>query len=46
MERYKKLVEDTYSELKNEEILGCYLIQHEEEGLFEKERKKFRERKK
>ena len=32
VERYKKLVEDTYTEPKNEEILGSYLIQHEEEG--------------
>ena len=30
VEKYKKLVEDTYKEPKNEEILG-YLIQHEEE---------------
>ena len=47
VERYKKLVEDTYTEPKNEEILGSYLIQHEEEGnqtrerSFEKERRKF-----
>ena len=32
VERYKKLVEDTYTEPKNEKILGSYLIQHEEEG--------------
>ena len=32
VEKYKKLVEDTYKEPKNEEILGSYLIQHEEEG--------------
>ena len=32
VEKYKKLVEDTYTEPKIEEILGSYLIQHEEEG--------------
>ena len=32
VERYKKLVEDTYTEPKNEEILGSCPIQHEEEG--------------
>ena len=31
VDRCKKLVEDTYTEPKNEEILGSYLIQHEEE---------------
>ena len=52
VERYKKLVEDTYTEPKNEEILRSYLLQHEEEGnqtrerSFEKERRKFRKRKK
>ena len=33
VERCKKLVEDTYTEPKNEEVLGSYLIQHEEEGI-------------
>ena len=32
VDRCKKLVEDTCTEPKNEEILGSYLIQHEEEG--------------
>ena len=32
VERYKKLVEDIYTEPKNEDILGSYLIQYEEEG--------------
>ena len=31
LEKYKKLVEDIYTEPKNEEILGSYLIQHEDE---------------
>ena len=47
VERYKKLVEDTYTEPKNEEILSSYLIQHEEEGnkdpreIVRKNRRKF-----
>ena len=32
VERYKKLVEDTYIETKNEEVSISYHIQHEEEG--------------
>ena len=32
VERYKKLLEDTYTEPKNDEVLSFYLIKHEEEG--------------
>lgn len=32
LERYKKLIQDTYTEPQNEEILGSYLIQQEGEG--------------
>ena len=49
IERYKRLIEDTYTEPQNEEILGCYLNQQEVEEhpeLRQKTKKKVLERKK
>ena len=31
IERYERLIEDTYKELQNEDILGCYLHQRKGE---------------